>query len=269
MSKTSVIDLLDLGQAADDGWLNEHVVIIVIPDYRARIKKMKIKKQKIQLELESKLLHDNELYTQFYIDGIKKTNVPISNGIAEVNYENDAQEIFAVVSDKKSSEALDSIHYTVRWTDSEDSVEKEIPNDIVREWINRGENEYVEFKEALTHADDVIKSVVAFANTKGGVILLGVKDDCSIIGYEEQLNETKNRFERMIAEKCDPPIGFNIEQVELSQKITVIKIPKGDNKIYSVTNGPIYVRRGSSDRYIKPYELVDFFQNKQTEVSSF
>lgn len=258
----AVIDLLDLGQAAEDGWLNEHAVIIVVPDYRARIKKMKIKKDTIQLEVESKFLNDEDLMAQFYIDGKGIPKADLTNGIAEVASPKDPKEIFAVVMEKNNAEVLDYIHHNVRWTGYEESVEKEIPEDIVREWINRGENEYVEFKEVLTHADDVIKSVVAFANTQGGVILLGVKDDCSIVGYEEQIIETKNRFERMIAEKCDPPVDFNIEQVDLGQKVTVLKIPRGKNKIYSVTNGGIYVRRESSDRFIKPSELIEIFENK-------
>ena len=258
----AVIDLLDLGQAAEDGWLNEHCVVIVIPDYRARIKKMKIKKDKIQLQIESKFLKEEEMIAQFYIDGKNMPKIQISNGLAEVTSPTDPKEIFALIMEKKEAEPLDHIHHNVRWTGYEESVEKEIPEDIVKEWINRGENDNVEFKEALKHADDVMKSVVAFANTGGGVILLGVRDDCSISGYDESIEETKNRFERMIAEKCDPPVDFNIEQVDLEQKVTVIKIPKGKNKIYSVTNGGIYVRRSSSDRFIKPSELIEIFENK-------
>ena len=264
----AIIDFLDLEQQRHDGWINEQVLVILVPDYRARIKKMKIKKKKIQLEVESKFLNDDDMFTQFYVDGRKESNFPISNGVAEIASPENPDEILAVVLDKKNNEPLDYIEYTVRWSDSKESIEKEIPEDIVKEWINRGENDNVEFKEVLNHADDVIKSVVAFANTRGGVILVGVKDDCSIIGYEESIIETKNRFERMIAEKCDPPIEFEIEQVDLGQKVTVIKIPKGKNKIYSVTNGPIYLRRGSSDRFIKPSELMDLFENKQRSSES-
>ena len=264
----AIIDLLDLNQSRYDGWLNEADLVIVVPDYRARIKKMKIKKKKIQLQIESKFLDENNLCAQFYIDGRKESLFPILKGIIEVDSPEDPNEILALVLEKQTNELLDYIEYTVRWSDSEESIEKEIPEDIVLEWINRGENDNVEFKEVLIHADDVIKSVVAFANTKGGVILVGVKDDCSIIGYKESIGETKNRFERMVAEKCDPPIEFEIEQVDLGQKITVIKIPPGKSKIYAVTNGAIYVRRGSSDRFIKPSELMDLFSNNQRNAES-
>ena len=94
---------------------------------------------------------------------------------------------------------------------------------------------------------------------------MGVKDDTSIIGYDEPIEKTQNRLERMIASKCDPPIDFALNRIE-DDKITYIKIPKGKNKIYSVTNGPMYVRRGSSDAFIKPAELMERFSGQRDSV---
>ena len=108
----------------------------------------------------------------------------------------------------------------------------------------------------------MVKSVVAFANTNGGVIILGVKDDGSIAGYKEPIVTTRERLERMLAEKCDPPISFDLERVDVGDEITIIKIPKGDKKIYAINNGAIYVRRNSSDRFIKPSEVEERFSQQ-------
>jgi len=249
--------------------LNQHLFIVVIPDYRARIKKMKIMRGKIRIELECRAIKEEDVFAQFRIDEKKEVEISIKNLVAEVQSKNNPKEILAVILEKNKSEVLDYIDYTFRWTDSSSSIEKEIPEDIIRQWIDSGENDYVEFKEVLKHADDVMKSIVAFANTNGGVILVGVKDDCSIVGYDESIENTKNRLERMIAEKCDPPINFEIERVDLGEKITIIKIPKGSAKIYAVTNGPIYVRRGGSDRFIKPSEFTEFLDKNKTHDSSY
>ena len=48
--------------------------------------------------------------------------------------------------------------------------------------ISQGENEQVEFKE--TFNKQVIETVVAFANTKGGSIFIGVNDKKQILTHE-------------------------------------------------------------------------------------
>lgn len=259
---TAIIDNFDLySQNKKAEWINNNEFIISAPDFRAGIKKLKIEKNKISIQVITKLLKDEDMYAQFYTNDKQEGHVDLNNGIAEANVVNE-DKILAIIKEKSSHEMLDYFDYTIRWGRTEDSVEKIIPEEIVKTWIDGGENETVEFKEVLTHADDVMKSIVAFANTKGGVILVGVNDDGSIAGYKEPANSTRERLERMIAEKCDPPVPFGIERVDVGEEITVIKIPKGDKKIYAVNNGGIYVRRNSSDRFIKPSELEERFSKK-------
>lgn len=259
---TAIIDHLDLySQNKKAEWLNDNRFVISAPDFRAGIKKLKIEKNKISIQVISKLLKDEEMYAQFYTDNKQDGHIPVKDGIAETQVVN-ADKILAIVKEKSSHEMIDYFDYTVRWGRTEDSVEKVIPEEIVKSWIDGGENESVEFKEVLTHADDVVKSVVAFANTNGGVIILGVKDDGSIAGYKEPIATTRERLERMLAEKCDPPISFDLERVDAGDEITIIKIPKGDKKIYAINNGAIYVRRNSSDRFIKPSELEERFSQQ-------
>jgi len=61
----------------------------------------------------------------------------------------------------------------------------------VKELILRGENETVEFKSSFK--SDAIETVVAFANTKGGVILIGVDDSKRVVGLDiGKYNSTLN-----------------------------------------------------------------------------
>lgn len=48
--------------------------------------------------------------------------------------------------------------------------------------IHGGENSAVEFKSAQVRPDSLAREIVAFANSLGGVILLGVEDNSSITG---------------------------------------------------------------------------------------
>ena len=51
--------------------------------------------------------------------------------------------------------------------------------------ISQGENQSLEFKSAQVHPNSLAKEMVAFANTTGGAILLGVEDDGSVTGLAD------------------------------------------------------------------------------------
>ena len=79
-----------------------------------------------------------------------------------------------------------------------------------------GEGLSIEFKEKYTPKID--RDLVAFANTKGGRILLGVKDDGSVIG-EKLTNRLKAEIQTL-ARQCDPPL--DIHQVNQIGDVVVI-----------------------------------------------
>lgn len=75
--------------------------------------------------------------------------------------------------------------------------------------IIAGESNNVEFKEKLPEKSlKYMKSVVAFANSKGGKILFGVEDgSCKVIGIEdENLFTTIDAITNAISDSCEPSI---------------------------------------------------------------
>jgi len=100
--------------------------------------------------------------------------------------------------------------------------------------ISEGEGLTVEFKERFTAR--IVENMVAFANAKGGIIILGVRDDKSIIG-ETLTNELKARI-TSLARNCNPPIQVTIRQV---QNVVTIEVPQGEEKPYGCSSG--YFRR--------------------------
>jgi ATP-dependent DNA helicase RecG len=128
--------------------------------------------------------------------------------------------------------------------------------------IDKGENVNVEFKKELS-SEEFLETVVAFANTSGGIIFLGVDDNCRIKGFKE---DVKAKIIDLIADHCDPPIGVQIDSGVLIQgtPITLVKVPEGTNKPYTLKDRGIFVRRGSSDRQIKRTELDDIYDKKRS-----
>jgi ATP-dependent DNA helicase RecG len=100
--------------------------------------------------------------------------------------------------------------------------------------IREGEGLTVEFKEKYTSRID--KDIVAFANTKGGTLLLGVRDDGTITG-ERLTNDLKSKI-NSLARNCKPDISVSLAQ---TGKVAVIEVPEGTEKPYSC--GSIFYRR--------------------------
>lgn len=136
-----------------------------------------------------------------------------------------------------------------------------LTKDEILEKINLGEDSTIEFKERLHNKNSLTDEIVAFANGKGGVILIGVDDDNYIVGVSlEQLSLD----EKTIIEICNDSIkpclidfstekitlgDKNILKIEISQSLFVHKSPKG-----------YFIRQGSSKREMPPEQLARVMQ---------
>ena len=101
--------------------------------------------------------------------------------------------------------------------------------------IKEGEGLTVECKERYTPKID--RDIVAFANSKGGLLLLGVDDRGKVVG-EKLTNKMKAEI-NAIARNCDSSI--HIKKIRQAGKIVVIEVAEGDEKPYSSSSG--YFRR--------------------------
>ncbi len=87
--------------------------------------------------------------------------------------------------------------------------------------VARGESETVEFKRKVAHPEKVIKEIVAFANTSGGSLLVGVNDDRSIPGLKAPEGEAYVLNEA-IKKYCRPRIDYREETIRISDKKAVV-----------------------------------------------
>lgn len=86
-------------------------------------------------------------------------------------------------------------------------------NDIY-EYLYQGENQSLEFKQRLSSARKIAKTMCAFANTEGGVILVGIKDNKDISGVDPA--EERHILEEAAQYYCNPSIPLLIEEIYLS-----------------------------------------------------
>ncbi len=93
--------------------------------------------------------------------------------------------------------------------------------DELQRLILNGENDTVDFKQRVTKPDKIARTLVSFANTRGGVILIGVKDNGYICGIDPE--EEKHTLQLAADFYCDPPVQVRYEEVEQDDR-TVLKV---------------------------------------------
>jgi len=128
------------------------------------------------------------------------------------------------------------------------------------ELIGRGEDGRTQFKrnQDVTNAKSLGGEIVAFANRKGGRILIGVDDDGSIIGLSSDDIRRLNQLLANTATDCvRPSINIDTENISVGTKLVmVITIPEGLSKPYSDNDGVFWVKSGSDKRRITAREEI-------------
>jgi len=106
----------------------------------------------------------------------------------------------------------------------------------------------IEFKSDLSKLanSEFFEAVVAFANTEGGELYVGVEDDGTITGvHQEHLNPTT--LSAFIANNTIPPISVRAEVVEDLLPVLKISVPKSYNNVVATSSGKILRRRLKAD----------------------
>ena len=97
--------------------------------------------------------------------------------------------------------------------------------------ISQGEHQHLDFKFGISDARKIAKSFVAFANTGGGKLLIGVKDNGMIAGV--RTDEEFYMVEAAASYYCTPPVTFSLRKWENDRKIVLeVDIPEGRQKPY-------------------------------------
>lgn len=87
--------------------------------------------------------------------------------------------------------------------------------------IEEGEGFRIEFKRRISSAEKIARTLISFANTKGGTILFGVDDDGSIVGVESEKSEAE-LIEMAGRDFCDPVIEPSIDIVPFDGRDVIV-----------------------------------------------
>ena len=135
------------------------------------------------------------------------------------------------------------------------------------ELIANGENSGVEFKRDELQNHELAKELVAFSNLEGGMVLLGVENDGTIVGV------TRERLEEWVMTACRDkirpgiiPFFERIRNVEAEKDVAVVRVPRGGDvhSQWHNNRNSYYIRVGTQSRQPTPQELSRLFQQRGT-----
>lgn len=91
----------------------------------------------------------------------------------------------------------------------------------IKRMIYDGEGVNQDFKKTITNCEKIAKTLVAYANNKGGRLLIGVADDDTITGVRQE-DEEKYMITKAAHFYCKPALHPKFEEVYVDDKLVLV-----------------------------------------------
>jgi predicted HTH transcriptional regulator len=135
----------------------------------------------------------------------------------------------------------------------------------IRDLINEGEHQTLDFKFEISDSRKIARTICAFANTDGGTLLIGVKDNGKIAGI--RTDEEFYMLEASAQMYCKPPVPFKTETWNIDGKqILEVTIEKSYDAIHSAPdklgNWKVFIRAGDQN-FLANSVLLKAWENKK------
>lgn len=127
------------------------------------------------------------------------------------------------------------------------------------ELTNRGEDSRNQFKQTITNAESLAGDLVAFSNSRGGKILVGVSDQGVILGLShEDIKRINQLISNTATNLVRPSVNPYTENIATAggQVVMVVSVSEGISKPYSDNNGVYWVKSGADKRRVTSREEV-------------
>lgn len=271
---TAISSVIGIDLARRDAYVGR--ILILLPNYRAKIKELRIGSKELSIEVIVKESTKQDIIGKLYCEREKERVVE------DVLFSDERQVIYTgfmpnslyfYLLHLQDGELIDHRGISLWWLGRPlpKDVTIEIPEENVRYLITQGENDKVEFKTRIGQGrelDEFIESVVAFANSSGGAILVGVDDNANIKGIQD--GDAVDRVIKVLRSHCNPPIQPEISTKTLNdRKILIIEVKEGRNKPYEFRDKGVYVRAGATDRIATRAELDEFYSKSSRSGVEF
>ncbi|MEX0747785.1 MAG: ATP-binding protein [Rhodothermales bacterium] len=139
-----------------------------------------------------------------------------------------------------------------------------------------GEGANLEFKRKVPRPERFAKEMIAFANTQGGRLLLGVDDDGAVVGLRD-VEEEEFVLNRAMSRHCSPELSFSMEHVPVAHRreVIIVHVPESPTKPHFLvqsengSEGTAYVRVEDKSVEASPEAVKLMRKDKGTAGVSF
>lgn len=130
------------------------------------------------------------------------------------------------------------------------------------------ETENIEFKLQVT--DDVYKEVIAFANTDGGTIYIGIDNNGNVVGIDDA-DETFTRITNGIRDAIQPDVTMFIKYALQDNGVVKITVGEGSYKPYYLKSkglkpSGVYIRQGASKAQASPEQIRRMIKESDGDI---
>jgi Putative DNA-binding domain len=239
----------------------------VIPDTRARLAEAKWDQEYVVVTVDANCdRKDLELHAVF--SGSKKQRfeskrAPSPEVTMKVPEDTDGVWLSLIHSSgaRMGETILNQAYRSMREEQDATPLEQQMRHDI-----DGGENERVEYKPFIKRGDqkewEIVETVIAFANTQGGRLFLGVDDNRRLLGHGQMVaalppidnshppaTRLRDWANKLLTDRCKPVPVFSVHLVEIDgDPVGVIDVKRGDQRPYCVQHrNLVFVRKGASN----------------------
>jgi hypothetical protein len=136
------------------------------------------------------------------------------------------------------------------------------------QWIEEGEHDRQDFKETISSSRKIARTLCAFANTRGGRLLVGVRDNGSLRHLDTEAE--KQMLENAAAFFCKPEVSILFHTLQIGIKeVMVVEIPESADKPVRCLNQEgeweVYIR--SKDQCLLASDMsIRMLQNEDPDA---
>ena len=242
-------------------------VVALAPDYRARVKRVRLSTKGAAVEIEAAGSDDANILGKVYHEnahGRTHADLSFQNGLASFEASGYPRKMMVVLLARDRGDQIDEWYYDADQAlhgfgiPSYSGVEIDESEENLENLIQGGESETLEFKRELPGKQDLAATITAFANTDGGRLLIGVTDKAEITGCA--LDKIPDTLTNIVRAHCEPEPSFTTTAMPIRDTtIVIVNVAAGSDKPYMVKDHGSYVRVGATTRRANRYEMDQLY----------
>lgn len=138
---------------------------------------------------------------------------------------------------------------------------------MIEELLAKEEGKTLEFKENTTSLQKIIQTIVAFANTAGGTLVVGIQDKTKEITGLKNILQEEERLASVIADSITPQLIPSLQLHTLrGRDLLIISVPHSFGPYYVKQKGlndGTYIRLGSTNRLADQQTILQIQRSRE------